>query len=78
MLLPSDMHSINPPLPPPLAHTLADHTGNCTHFELLVPKEAVDDPEAKDVGHLRVPLDDDRVVLPVRVLDDHLKRYKEK
>lgn len=42
------------------------------HLEVLVAEESVHDPEAQDVGHLGVPLDDDRVLLPVGVLHDDL------
>ena len=41
-------------------------------LEALVAEEAVDDPEAQDVGRVRVPLDDDGVVLAVRAADLHL------
>ena len=37
-------------------------------FETLVSEEAIDDAKAQDVGGVRVPLDDDGIVLAVSVL----------
>lgn len=42
------------------------------HLEVLVAEESVHHPEAQNVRHLGVPLDDDRVLLPVGVLHDDL------
>lgn len=40
-------------------------------LEALVPEQAIDDTEAKDVGGVRVPLDDDGTVLAEGVLYLH-------
>ena len=42
-------------------------------FELGLAEEPVDDPEAQDLRRLRLPLDDDRVLLLVGVTQDHLR-----
>ena len=41
-------------------------------LEALISEEAIDDAEAQDVGRLRIPLNDDGVVLPIRRADFHL------
>lgn len=40
-------------------------------LEALVTKQAIDDTEAKDVGGVRIPLDDDGTVLAESVLYLH-------
>ena len=45
-------------------------------LEAVVTEEPVDDAEAEDVAALRLPLDDHRSVLTVRVFDDHFPRQQ--
>lgn len=42
-------------------------------LELWLAEESVDDPEAQDLRRLRLPLDDDRVLLLVGVAQDHFR-----